>query len=105
MTERSPIPDPFERRNFVVPRTLAGLQRVSRVGAQARQEDVEPFAMIGRRLESVHWYQLVVRVKRRCVATGTTFAFEDPLSFRGLGTELIRILWRCERIQIQRQRV
>src|SRR5512132_2614273 len=41
----------------------------------------------------------------RSVTTGTTFLFEDSLSFRGLGTELIRILWRCERIQIQRQRV
>src|SRR5213594_3288142 len=105
MTERSPIPDPFERRNFVVPRTLAGLQCVSRVGAHGRQEDVEPFEMIGRRLESVHRYKLVVGVMRRRVTTRTTFPFEDSLSFRGHGTELIRILWRCERIQIQRQRV
>src|SRR6059058_4770049 len=46
MTERSPIPDPFERRNFVVPRTLAGLQCVSRVGAHGRQEDLERFDIL-----------------------------------------------------------
>src|SRR5262245_2643742 len=49
--------------------------------------------------------QLVVRVERRRVARGATGALEYSLTACGKGVELVRVGWRLQRIDVDRQRI
>src|SRR5690242_19013139 len=60
MPERPPVPHTFQRRNLVVPGSLACFQRVPRIRSHAALHDIEALPVGRRWLESLRRNELVV---------------------------------------------
>ena len=86
--ERCAVPDAFQRGDFVVAGSLASLQCVARVSADPVPGD-----------------QLVVSVKRRSVAFGAAFVFEDASPLGSFAPRWIWVRRRPEGVDVVRESV
>src|SRR6516165_11788698 len=100
-----PIPQPLERRHFVVARPFAGFQCQAAVCANRDRQDVEAGWPVFGRSKPVCEGQLVIRIERRRVTADATFALEDLLSSLRLLIKSIRVAGRVERVDVQRKSV
>src|SRR6516164_5245832 len=100
-----PIPQPLERRHFVVARPFAGFQCQTSVCANRDRKNVEAGPPIFRRSKPIREGQLVIRIERRRVTADATFALKDLLSSPRLLIGAIRVDRRLERVHVQRESI
>ena len=99
------IPQPLERRHFVVARPFAGFQCQTSVCANRDRKNVEAGPPIVRRSKPIREGQLVIRIERRSVTADATFALKDLLSSPRLLIGAIRVDRRLERVHVQRESI
>src|SRR5688572_23918204 len=101
-----PIPDAAQRGNLVEARSLAGLERETRIGSYRDGHNVVTIGMIGWRLPPLGERELSARVIRWHVTVHATFPAKDLFATRDeLRRSRVRILRRLEGHQIQTDRM
>src|SRR5262245_51883208 len=95
------IPDASQRRNLVVASAPAGLESQRRVCADRELQDVVFLQVLWGNIEAVYRSEFVVGVKRRRMADGAAFTFEDLLPAAGERVELVRVGRGLERIDVK----
>src|SRR5260370_26892073 len=74
------IPHAFERWHFVIPRSLARLERQTRIRTDRDRQNVETGRFVFRRRETLGQRDLVAGVQWRRVTASATFPRKDLLS-------------------------
>src|SRR5215475_14309042 len=100
MAEGSAIPNSLERWDLIVTRALVSFERISWIDADADGDDI---SRAGRRFETIGGDQLVVGIKRWCVAVPALFPCEQSLPAFGGRIEMVRIGGRTQRVEIEGQ--